>query len=423
MFPIHISYEHVHQTKPVHCLNHPCGNVALSSPVNKSPAYSILSFHHMKNYKLSAITALCSLTFGAFNTTLHAQQHSYTIQGSIDPAYQGKIYLVDETNRQYVPIDSTEVKDGHYTFSGSHVEHPRLAFIMTNASYGRRTCPFFLEDGTTRIKTGNPAYIYTSDLGGTLDNAIFHAYRADITYSTKDSVVNAARIEAYLTPNLSQEEQSARFEQRSKSSTARARAITRTYYERYKQQPFGLMLLRNTLAGSMTADELRQEVAAVTPHFTEHPYISELQAMCAAKSVSIGAPAPDFESTDATGKSIRLSDFKGQYVLLDFWASWCGPCRREIPYIQAAHRKYGERLTILSVSLDDKKDAWLQAVQTLDMPWHHVCDLKAWGSDAAVKYDVNAIPKTFLIGPDGLLIATGLRGEALERTLAKHLSK
>ena len=255
MFPIHISYEHVHQTKPVHCLNHPCGNVALSSPVNKSPAYSILFFHHMKNYKLSAITALCSLTFGAFNTTLHAQQHSYTIQGSIDPAYQGKIYLVDETNRQYVPIDSTEVKDGHYTFSGSHVEHPRLAFIMTNASYGRRTCPFFLEDGTTRIKTGNPAYIYTSDLGGTLDNAIFHAYRADITYSTKDSVVNAALIEAYLTPNLSQEEQSARFEQRSKSSTARARAITRTYYERYKQQPFGLMLLRTTLAGSMTADE------------------------------------------------------------------------------------------------------------------------------------------------------------------------
>ena len=75
------------------------------------------------------------------------------------------------------------------------------------------------------------------------------------------------------------------------------------------------------------------------------------------------------------------------------------------------------------MSLDNKKDAWLQAVQTLDMPWHHVCDLKAWGSDAAVKYDVNAIPKTFLIGPDGLLIATGLRGEALERTLTKHLSK
>lgn len=375
----------------------------------------------MKNYKLSAITALCSLTFGAFNTTLHAQQHSYTIQGSIDPAYQGKIYLVDETNRQYVPIDSTEVKDGHYTFSGSHVEHPRLAFIMTNVSYGRRTCPFFLEDGTTRIKTGNPAYIYTSDLGGTLDNAIFHAYRADITYSTKDSVVNAALIEAYLTPNLSQEEQSARFEQRSKSSTARARAITRTYYERYKQQPFGLMLLRNTLAGSMTADELRQEVAAVTPHFTEHPYISELQAMCAAKSVSIGTPAPDFESTDATGKSIRLSDFKGQYVLLDFWASWCGPCRAAIPRVKELAAQYGSRLGLVSVSVDEKETAWRKAMEEEQMTWAQAWLNKVQVPAAADGYMLTTIPRLVLIDGEGRIVCSTNLPDVIVEYLQNHM--
>lgn len=175
-----------------------------------------------------------------------------------------------------------------------------------------------------------------------------------------------------------------------------------------------------------TADEL-EEMASLVQICPDTVRVNALNRnLEVALRYALGQHYPDFDLTRPDGTSARLSALipaEAQFTLLDFWASWCGPCRREIPYIQAAHRKYGERLTILSVSLDDKKDAWLQAVQTLDMPWHHVCDLKAWGSDAAVKYDVNAIPKTFLIGPDGLLIATGLRGEALERTLAKHLSK
>lgn len=175
-----------------------------------------------------------------------------------------------------------------------------------------------------------------------------------------------------------------------------------------------------------TADEL-EEMASLVQTCPDTVRVNALNRnLEVALRYALGQRYPDFDLIRTDGTSARLSALipaEAQFTLLDFWASWCGPCRREIPYIQAAHRKYGERLTILSVSLDNKKDAWLQAVQTLDMPWHHVCDLKAWGSDAAVKYDVNAIPKTFLIGPDGLLIATGLRGEALERTLAKHLSK
>lgn len=131
-----------------------------------------------------------------------------------------------------------------------------------------------------------------------------------------------------------------------------------------------------------------------------------------------GAEALDFKLPDVNGKMVALSDLRGKVVLLDFWASWCGPCRMENPNVVKMYAKYKDKgFEILGVSLDKEKEAWLQAIRQDGLTWKHVSDLKYWQCEAARLYNVTGIPMTFLIGKDGKIIAKNLRGPALENKL------
>jgi peroxiredoxin len=135
-----------------------------------------------------------------------------------------------------------------------------------------------------------------------------------------------------------------------------------------------------------------------------------------------GAMAPDFTMNDLDGKPFSLSQLKGKYVLVDFWASWCGPCRGENPNVVAAYNKFkNKNFTILGVSLDENKQKWLDAIKADGLEWKHISDLKQWSSAAVPLYGFDGIPYNVLIDPTGKIIATELRGDALIRTLEEIL--
>lgn len=135
--------------------------------------------------------------------------------------------------------------------------------------------------------------------------------------------------------------------------------------------------------------------------------------------LSSGKNAPDFAQPKADGSLLKLSDLKGKVVLIDFWASWCGPCRKENPNVVKLYQKYADKgFTVLSVSLDKDKNAWLEAIKRDNLSWpNHVSDLKAWSNEAAQQYRVTGIPFTVLVDKEGKIINTNLRGAELENTL------
>lgn len=142
-----------------------------------------------------------------------------------------------------------------------------------------------------------------------------------------------------------------------------------------------------------------------------------------ATAAGSGAQAPEISLPDANGKTITLSSFRGKYVLIDFWASWCGPCRQENPNVVRAYNAYkNKNFTILGVSLDEDKDKWLQAIKKDNLTWTHISDLKGWQSVAARDYQVNGIPANFLVDPNGNIIASNLRGEELSAKLDEVLN-
>lgn len=137
---------------------------------------------------------------------------------------------------------------------------------------------------------------------------------------------------------------------------------------------------------------------------------------------SVGSAAAEFIQQDVNGQNISLSSFKGKYVLIDFWASWCGPCRQENPNLVNAFQKYkSKNFTVLGVSLDRAKEPWLKAIKDDRLDWTQVSDLKFWSNEVAIKYKIQSIPQNFLLDPNGVIIAKNLRGEDLQSKLAQLL--
>lgn len=194
------------------------------------------------------------------------------------------------------------------------------------------------------------------------------------------------------------------------------------YVKAHPASPVALYALRNWAGYEMDADKV-EPVFKMLPASTRNTVSGKdlAEKIAIAKKTGIGQVAMDFTQNDTLGKPVSLGSFRGKYVLLDFWASWCGPCRAENPNLVKAFNKYKEKgFQVLSVSLDrpGAKDRWLKAIHDDGLQWYHVSDLQFWNNAVARQYGIEAIPQNLLIDPDGKIVGKNLQGEKLEQKLA-----
>lgn len=195
------------------------------------------------------------------------------------------------------------------------------------------------------------------------------------------------------------------------------------FINKRKASPVSAFLVAATLQLNEDVLLTEERLNKLQPAALENMYGNYVkQAVAETRLNAVGTMAADFTQADTSGVPVSLSSFRGKYVLLDFWASWCGPCRQENPNVVANFKKFNNKnFTVLGVSLDrpGQKERWLQAIYKDELTWTHVSDLQFWNNAVAQQYRIQSIPQNFLIGPDGKIIAKNLRGPALEQKLCE----
>ena len=359
--------------------------------------------------------------------TFAVAQQDYTLQGQVGKLDKpAKAYLrLKYDGKEH--IDSVEMNKGKFTFKGT-IQSPmeaHLRIIHDDKPFDpakpmkQDILPFFIEGKTIKFVAKDS--IQNAIISGSPLNAENEAVNAMLKpiyaqYDALDAEYKSKSLADQQDPKYIQtlEERAAIIQQETVGAKMAFVAKNPGSY-------MALMAFNSTLPPEFDALAAEKVFATLDPAIQNTILGRELAARIATvKKTQDGVEAPNFTQPDVDGNPVSLSDYRGKYVLIDFWASWCAPCRRENPNLVKSYAKYQKNgFEILGVSMDKAADKakWLKAIQDEGLTWKQVGDLKGWDNEAGVLYDIKAIPMNFLVDPEGKIIAKYLRGEGLDKKL------
>ena len=313
-------------------------------------------------------------------TSCTEEKKGYTINGEISDVKEGMVYLKKYVEKSFVDVDSAVINDGKFKFEG--VVSEALAHGLTTQKESRRPLVFFLDNDVMDVTLNESEKKLV--VAGSPVNDIYMA-NAPIVRSKGYSLDSLLMV--------------------------------------HPASPVSAYFIVKDFAYKLNLEDMKAVRAKLDASLNGTSYVEQIESMIARmEKVQVGSEAPDFTLPDVDGNPVSLSSFRGKYVLVDFWAAWCPDCRKENPNIVSAWEKYkNKNFTVLGVSLDRNRDQWLAAIEKDKLAWTQVSDLKYWSSDAAVLYCIRWIPMSFLIDPEGKIVAVGLEGEELHNKLEELL--
>lgn len=352
-------------------------------------------------------------------TVAKTAAQGFVINGTFKNVDGKKIYLNYEENGNKVS-DSTIVRNGIFKFKGK-VKEPIFSVIKTNDN--KIFLGMFLENTPITVTIDTVAKIIAAT--GSKENSIYKEWekkwfiitnKAGSIYKRLDEAYKGLEKDAKIDPQIRKgfDDEFAKLEIETDSMVFPS-------VRQYPNSAVSAFIIVSRYVDWSNPEKAAKSYALLSDKIKKSGYGRQISAYIEIDAkTGIGRTAADFTMNDVSGKPVKLSGLRGQYVLLDFWASWCGPCRKENPNVVKAYTDYHKKgLEIIAVSLDIKKDLWEKAISTDKLPWIHVSDLKGFNNEAAILYGVNLVPTNFLLDPDGIIVARNLRGEDLEKKLAE----